>query len=146
MGKIKLSEFPLLETIRGSTTVPVVDSGSNYMITLSNILYLYLYPSVTIISLSGASTFVSTPLTDETIVITLTSGLASLNLRLPSSSNSRVGQLKTWVINNPSVTTTVDVVGGGSLMGNALTTAFQYEAYTYQCISTELSGKWLRLS
>jgi hypothetical protein len=141
---IKLSEFPRLNNIQGTTMIPIIDSGSNYITPLSNISALY--PIVSRYSVPGDSIVTGTPFVDETLFITLTSGTNILTLRLPDTTNSRVGQIKTFITSNLLLTMSVSVVGGGSILGNALTTAFQYEAYSYQCISTELSGSWLRLA
>jgi len=98
----------------------------------------------------------TTPLTGNTIsvgnyvdqshFITPAGTLAALTITLPAAANSRLGQVvKVW-ITQAITALTVNVSGGGTILG----TAFAASAYTlgtpltYECVSTTGLGIWTR--
>ena len=101
---------------------------------------------VTRVSATSGETLSGEMFCDETTVVTPPSALTSLTWVLPISIKSRVGQVKTFISTRDISTFTVNVGGGGSKLGNALTIAYANESYSYQCISTSGTGTWIRLA
>jgi hypothetical protein len=83
---------------------------------------------------------------DETHYITPAGALSALTWNLPTSANSRAGQIKMFFSTQNITSLTVVVLGGGSKAGLGLASAVANESYAYQCISTSGAGTWLRIS
>jgi hypothetical protein len=115
---------------------------------IRNVLNLASETTVSLYTLSTGSTITANPNTDETIYLdsVTSTPVASITLILPSSTNSHVGQVKLFTSSKTITTLGVSISGGGTLIGNILTSAFPYEVYSYQCISISGAGTWLRLA
>jgi len=83
---------------------------------------------------------------DETHYVTPAGVLATLTWNLPLAADSRVGQVKVFLSTQTITALTVTVLGSGTKVGTALTTAVANESYAYQCVSTSGTGTWLRIS
>lgn len=90
----------------------------------------------------------SVSLVDETVFLESSSSspVASMNFVLPTAANSVLGQIKVFSSSKAITALTVSVSGGGTLVGNTLSAAIPFEAYSFLCISTSGAGRWLRLS
>lgn len=138
--EIKISDFQLLTNgISSNSILPIVQNGINYSISISSLLFP-LSPIVTQLSAINNQNIISKSVVDETLYITPNVALSAATWTLPSSSNCRVGQIKTFISSKAITTLTVS----GDTIGNSLTTALANEAYSYQCISS--NGKFLRLA
>ena len=104
--------------------------------------------AVTVYNSPAGSTITCLPNVTETIYLSSgsISPLSSLSVVLPNVTNSYVGQVKLFVSSKNITSLNMSVNGGGSLLGNGLTSAFANEVYSYQCISITGNGTWLRLA
>ena len=126
---VKTNESGLID----SSLIPETNSFSNAIVTTGSPI--------------AGSTILGVPFVDETYYAILESpGLPSLIWSLPSATNSRVGQIKIFVSSQNITTFIVTVAGGGNRVGITPLQAYAHEAYSYQCISTEGTSLWLRLS
>lgn len=82
---------------------------------------------------------------DQTQYLTPAGTLATLTFTLPTSANSRVGQIVRLWSSEIITTLTVNVSGGGTIFGSALTAAAANTPYAWQCVSTAGTGTWIRL-
>lgn len=157
---VKISEFPSISSVLGDDYCPIIRGLDNYIIPLSslyiNIPFYFngsylsgnvlLGPIVTTSTPTASQTLSGSAYYDETHYVTPTGSLSALTWTLPRSSDSRVGQIKTFLSTQNITTLTVNVGNGGTKVGNSLTTALANEAYSYQCVSTSGNGTWLRLA
>lgn len=105
-----------------------------------------LCPIVSTSSPVAGATVTSVRYVDETLYVTPAGTLATLTWTLPTATNSRIGQIKTFLSTQIITALTVTVLGGGTKAGAALTGAAADEAYSYQCVSVDGSGTWLRIA
>lgn len=85
--------------------------------------------------------------TDQTHYLTPTGVLASGTFTLPTAANSRAGQMvRLWTTQNIT-SGTVNVSGGGTILGAAISSATitANTPYAWQCVSTAGAGTWIRL-
>ena len=86
------------------------------------------------------------PFIDETVYLELTAATADFSMLLPSSANSRTGQIKIFVTNYPVTSFHLTVSGGGGrLAGNIPLTADAHTPYSFQCVSRS-GSVWLRIA
>lgn len=104
--------------------------------------------TVSTLSTATGGTITATAEVDETILLdsATASPVALIYLSLPSVANARIGQIKTFISTKTITSLTVSVSGGGTVSGPTLTSASAYESYSFQCVSLEGAGTWLRLS
>ena len=162
---IKLSELPILDEPPDQTSyLPLIHNGSNYIINISaagsvtsvagrngsvslstsdiHNPYGSIATSqiVTTLSSTASQTGSSPSYVDETLLIMPSASLSSLTWALPTASNSRVGQIATFISTENISSLTVN----GLKMGNNLTMALANEAYSYQCVLP--NGTFIRLA
>lgn len=85
--------------------------------------------------------------TDQTHYLTPAGTLATGTFTLPTAANSRAGQtVRLWTTQNIT-SGTVNVSGGGTILGTAITAATisANTPYAWQCVSTAGTGTWTRL-
>ena len=82
---------------------------------------------------------------DQTHYLTPAGTLATGTFTLPTAANSRVGQLVRLWSTQIVTALTVNVSGGGTILGTALTAAAANTPYAWQCVSTAGTGTWIRL-
>lgn len=82
--------------------------------------------------------------TDETLYITPAGTLLALTVRLPSS-GIRVGQIVRGFISQIITGLTVDVAGGGTVVGATPATAAVNSTFAYQCVDTSGFSTWIRI-
>lgn len=82
---------------------------------------------------------------DQFVSLTPAGTLASGTFSLPSAANSRVGQKVTLFSTQIVTTFTVNVTGGGTLKGTAITTIAANASYEFICESVAGSGTWVRV-
>lgn len=83
--------------------------------------------------------------TDQTHYLTPAGTLATGTFTLPTATNSRVGQIVRLWSTQIVTALTVNVSGGGTIQGTALTAAAVNTPYAWQCVSTAGTGTWIRL-
>lgn len=83
---------------------------------------------------------------DETLYITPSGTLLALTVSLPTSANSRVGQLIRAFITQIITTSTFNVSGSGTIVGSAPVTSAVNSSVAFQCVSVAGNGTWIRLS
>jgi hypothetical protein len=83
--------------------------------------------------------------TDQTHYLTPAGTLATGTFTLPTATNSRVGQIVRLWSTQIVTALTVNVSGGGTIQGTALTAVAANTPYAWQCVSTAGTGTWIRL-
>lgn len=138
--KIAHSSLPFTATISSSNL------SASRLLGLPNAAgTLGLYSSVVLASpLTGTIVNVAR-YEDQTQYLTPAGTLATLTFTLPTSANSRVGQIVRMWSSEIVTTLTVNVSGGGTIFGAALTAAAANTPYAWQCVSTAGTGTWIRL-
>lgn len=90
-------------------------------------------------------TITATAKLDQSHYLTPAGTLATGTFTLPTAANSRAGQIVRLWSTQIVTALTVNVSGGGSILGTALTAAAANTPYAYQCVSTTGTGTWIRL-
>lgn len=90
-------------------------------------------------------TITASPRVDQTHYLTPAGTLATGTFTLPTAANSREGQIVRLWSTQIVTALTVNVSGGGTILGTALTAAAVNTPYAYECVSTSGSGTWIRL-
>jgi hypothetical protein len=131
-------EFFTLEAdnvLSGSRIVNPPDSGGTLALTPA---------IVTLVSTTGF-TYVVSRYVDQTFYLTPAGTLATGTFSLPPAVNSRAGQIIRLWSTEIITSLTVNVNGGGTILGTALTAAAANTPYAWQCVSTAGTGTWIRL-
>lgn len=107
---------------------------------------LCLFQTVVPTTPTTGNTITGTTYVDQSHYVTPAGTLAALTIALPTAANARAGQMvKVWITQDITALT-VNVSGGGTILGAALTAA-AYTAgtpLTYECVSTASTGTWIR--
>lgn len=82
---------------------------------------------------------------DETLYITPAGTLLALTVTLPASANARVGQIIRGFISQIITGLTVNVSGGGTIVGSTPVTSAVNSSFAYQCVSVASTGTWIRI-
>jgi hypothetical protein len=82
--------------------------------------------------------------TDQSHYITPAGTIATMTFTLPTAANSRVGQVVKLWFTQIVTTLTVNVSGGGTILGSALVAAVVNTPYQYECVSVAGAGTWTR--
>lgn len=142
-----------LELAEGSLSVlsPVVDLAATTSINLTTpvvtINSVLMMPAIVTNSspTTGQTVSAGTAKLDETLYITPAGTLLALTVTLPASANSRVGQIVRGFISQIITGLTVDVSGGGTIVGATPVTSAVNSTFAYQCVSTASTGTWIRI-
>jgi hypothetical protein len=106
---------------------------------------LALFPGVVAATPTTGFTITAARYTDQTHYLTPAGTLATGTFSLPTAANSRVGQIVRLWSTQIVTALTVNVAGGGTIRGSALTAAAVDVPYAWQCVSTAGAGTWIRL-
>ena len=105
-------------------------AGDDYAVTVTNS------------TLGNAGTITGLPAVDETVYHHPEATLATFTFRLPTSANSRAGQIKTFFSASDIESFTLNL-NGNTLIGHPVEDTLANEAYSWQCVTP---GTWLRLA
>lgn len=94
---------------------------------------------------TGQTVSASTGKLDETLYITPAGTLLALTVSLPTSANSRVGQIIRGFISQIITGLTVNVSGSGTVIGATPITSAVNSTFAYQCVSVAGNGTWIRI-
>lgn len=94
---------------------------------------------------TGQTVNASTGKLDETLYITPAGTLLALTVSLPTSANSRVGQIIRGFISQIITGLTVNVSGSGTVNGSTPITSAVNSFFSYQCVSVSGNGTWIRI-
>jgi hypothetical protein len=138
-----------------TTVKDIFSRGKSYLVNLAGTLTyinrngtrcpLALAPIVTAVSPLTGAAITCTPDLDQTYVITPAGTIAALTINLPSSGNSKIGQIKRFNSTQIVTALTVAVSGSGTVSGAALTAAAVNVPYAFQCVSVTGAGTWMRI-
>jgi len=128
-----------LEIPQNNNLATIVQSNSGY----------WVKSVVTVSEIGVGNTVTLSANCDETFFLnsSSTAPLSSFFIKLPSYSDSYVGQTKTIVSSKDISVATVSVTDSDVILGNVLTFLPAYNPKAYQCISkTPTYATWLRLA
>lgn len=94
---------------------------------------------------TGQTVNAATGKLDETLYITPAGTLLALTVSLPTSANSRVGQVERGFISQIITGLTVNVAGSGTVIGATPITSAVNSTFAYQCVSVSGNGTWIRI-
>ncbi len=103
---------------------------------------VYSSEGVTTQSSAASGTVSGLALSNETIFHDPGVGISSLVFALPTSGNSRAGQIKTFLCRQNIDSFTINS-NGNLLIGDAVSNAAAYDGFSWQCIQP---GTWMRLA
>lgn len=119
---------------------PLVDRQAGLQDASGIIAYIPIVTPVT--PVNGQTITSTTTKEDETHYITPTGTLATLTITLPHVFDSRQGQIIRVFISQIITVLTVNVSGGGTIVGPAPVTSVINSTFAYQCVSTSGAGTW----
>lgn len=144
-GEISLDSTRLYESAGGTVTVNWTALALTGAWTLNGASL----PSAPIVTASspttGQTVSAATSKLDETLYITPAGTLLALTFSLPTSANSRVGQIERGFISQIITTLTVSVSGSGTVIGSLPITSAVNSSFAYQCVRVSGNGTWIRL-
>ena len=90
-------------------------------------------------------TILATPFVDQVHYLTPAGTLATGTFSLPSAANSQEGQIVRLHSTETQTALTVNVTGGGTINGTAVTALTADTSYAWQCVSVSGAGTWIRI-
>lgn len=95
--------------------------------------------------LTGATINANASTRDEMLYVVPVGTIAALTISLPTAANSRQGQVIRIFTRQIILALTLNVAGGGTILGNILDTSSINSSTALQCVSTSGNGTWVVL-
>ncbi|WP_264501475.1 hypothetical protein [Luteolibacter flavescens] len=90
-------------------------------------------------------TILAAAFVDQVHYLTPAGTLATGTFRLPAAAFAKEGQIVRLLSTATQTALTVNVLGGGTISGAAVTSLVANTSYAWQCVNTNGAGAWIRI-